>query len=111
MSRLIRMDNSGHTTLAEWTADDPSAIDTAVAAELAALTAITAPVRPAALSRRWFLPGLYAGRGGSVVRAPENVMRRSQTPPAEFPHAVEAGAEQLALGLLGDLLDHVPRAL
>ncbi len=25
MSRLIRMDGSGHTTLAEWTADDPEA--------------------------------------------------------------------------------------
>jgi hypothetical protein len=23
MSRLIRMDHTGHTTLAEWTADDP----------------------------------------------------------------------------------------
>ena len=26
MSRLIRMDQTGHTTLAEWTADDPSAV-------------------------------------------------------------------------------------
>jgi len=30
MSRLIRMDQTGHTTLAEWTADDPSAIEAAV---------------------------------------------------------------------------------
>ena len=32
MSRLIRMDHSGHTTLAEWTADDPEAVEQAVRA-------------------------------------------------------------------------------
>ncbi len=32
MSRLIRMDQTGHTTLAEWTADDPSAVEAAVRA-------------------------------------------------------------------------------
>ena len=32
MSRLIRMDHSGHTTLAEWTADDPEAVEAAVEA-------------------------------------------------------------------------------
>jgi hypothetical protein len=32
MSRLVRMDQSGHTTLAEWTAEEPEAIDAAVAA-------------------------------------------------------------------------------
>jgi hypothetical protein len=32
MSRLIRMDHTGHTTLAEWTADDAEAVDAAVAA-------------------------------------------------------------------------------
>jgi hypothetical protein len=32
MSRLIRMDHTGHTTLAEWTADDPAAVDAAVLA-------------------------------------------------------------------------------
>mgnify|MGYP001334080593 CR=1 FL=1 len=32
MSRLIRMDDTGHTTLAEWTAEDPTAINHAVAA-------------------------------------------------------------------------------
>lgn len=31
MSSLIRMDSSGHTTLAEWTADDPDAVEAAVA--------------------------------------------------------------------------------
>ena len=32
MSRLIRMDHTGHTTLAEWTADDAEAVDAAVLA-------------------------------------------------------------------------------
>ena len=31
MSRLIRMDETGHTTLAEWSVDDQAAIDAAVA--------------------------------------------------------------------------------
>ena len=32
MSRLIRMDQTGHTTLAEWTADDPLSAEAAVMA-------------------------------------------------------------------------------
>jgi hypothetical protein len=32
MSRLIRMDQTGHTALAEWTAGEPAAIEAAVAA-------------------------------------------------------------------------------
>ena len=32
MSRLIRMDHTGHSTLAEWTASDQTAYDDAVAA-------------------------------------------------------------------------------
>jgi hypothetical protein len=32
MSRLVRMDHTGHTTLAEWTAGDNEAIEAAVAA-------------------------------------------------------------------------------
>jgi hypothetical protein len=32
MSRLIRMDRSGHTTLAEWRADDPVSVEAAVTA-------------------------------------------------------------------------------
>lgn len=32
MSRLVRMDQTGHTTVAEWTTDDPRAIEVAVAA-------------------------------------------------------------------------------
>ena len=32
MSRLIRMDQSGHTTLAEWRAEDQASVQAAVAA-------------------------------------------------------------------------------
>ena len=32
MSRLIRMDHTGHTTLAEWTTGDAEAVDAAVRA-------------------------------------------------------------------------------
>ncbi len=32
MSRLIRMDHSGHTTLAEWTTDDAETVEAAVQA-------------------------------------------------------------------------------
>jgi hypothetical protein len=32
MSRLVRMDQTGHTTIAEWTADDPKALETAMRA-------------------------------------------------------------------------------
>lgn len=32
MARLIRMDSTGHTTLAVWTAQDPAAVERAVAA-------------------------------------------------------------------------------
>jgi hypothetical protein len=32
MSKLIRMDHTGHTTLAEWTKDDPATIEAAVLA-------------------------------------------------------------------------------
>lgn len=32
MSRLIRMDRTGHTTLAEWTAEDPERTEAAVVA-------------------------------------------------------------------------------
>jgi hypothetical protein len=32
MSRLVRMDRTGHTTLAEWNAADPDAVEAAVEA-------------------------------------------------------------------------------
>jgi hypothetical protein len=39
MARLIRMDQSGHTTLAEWEAADPAAVEAAAAALRAELDA------------------------------------------------------------------------
>jgi hypothetical protein len=32
VSRLVRMDQSGHTTVAEWTAEDAAAVEAAVTA-------------------------------------------------------------------------------
>ena len=32
MSQLVRMDSSGHTTLAEWNVNDPESVEAAVAA-------------------------------------------------------------------------------
>ena len=32
MSKLVRMDQTGHTTLAEWAADDPASVEAAVEA-------------------------------------------------------------------------------
>ncbi len=32
MSRLIRMDHTGHSTVAQWRADDPEAVESAVQA-------------------------------------------------------------------------------
>lgn len=32
MSRLVRMDETGHTTIAEWTMDDSDAVEAAVRA-------------------------------------------------------------------------------
>jgi hypothetical protein len=32
MSRLIRMDQTGHTTVAEWTTDDPASVEAAIEA-------------------------------------------------------------------------------
>ena len=32
MARLIRMDKTGHTTLAEWTTEDPASVEAAVTA-------------------------------------------------------------------------------
>jgi hypothetical protein len=37
MSQLIRMDETGHTTVAEWTEDDQASVEAAVAAFAAQL--------------------------------------------------------------------------
>ena len=60
------------------------------------LEPLAAPVAVAAFAHAWIIPELYAFRGASVVR------------PKGPRHA---GAEGVAQGLLGDLLDHDERDL
>ncbi len=66
------------------------------AALLMALQPLSAPVAVMALAHAWIIPELYARRGANVARP--------------RPRA-SAAAEQRALGLLGDLLDHRAREL
>lgn len=62
MARLIRMDRTGHTTVAEWTAEDPAAVERAVVAfreqldrgYLAAARAAAARARPRRHDLRFF---------------------------------------------------------
>ena len=63
---------------------------------LVALEPLAFPVALACLAHGWIIPELYAFRGASVLR-PKG--------PRNEP------AESVAQGLLGDLLDHEPRAL
>lgn len=51
----------------------------------------------ASFAHAWIIPMLYAARGANVLRPKDR--------------SADAGAEQTALGLLGDLLDHDARAL
>lgn len=73
----------------------------AAAAALAALKPVTIPVSIVLVLHAWVIPELYAARGAGVVKS----RRRSREDPAR------PGAEQNALGLLGDLLDHAAREL
>jgi hypothetical protein len=68
----------------------------ATAAGLFALEPLTFPVGLAALAHAWAIPELYARRGATVVR------RRPRA---------EDGPEQVALGLLADLVGHDARDL
>jgi hypothetical protein len=63
---------------------------------LVLLEPLAFPVALASLAHAWVIPELYAYRGASVLR-PKGA--RNQ------------GGEQVAQGLLGDLLDHEPREL
>jgi hypothetical protein len=66
------------------------------AALMVMVSPVALPVALACLAHAWIIPELYAARGAAVVR----------------PRApAEAGAERVALGLLGDLIDSGPRAL
>lgn len=73
----------------------------AAAALLVALEPLALPVALACLAHAWVIPELYAQRGANVMRPP--------TPRGRV--AGDARAEAVALGLLGDLLDHEARAV
>lgn len=73
----------------------------AAAAALAALKPVTIPVSVALVVHAWVIPELYAARGAGVVKPPRGGRE----------DAAGARAEQNALGLLGDLLDHGAREL
>jgi hypothetical protein len=64
---------------------------------LVALQPLTAPVAIACLAHAWIIPALYAQRGANVVRPK--------------PGRCDGAAERVALGLLGDLVDHRAREL
>src|SRR5438270_6951465 len=68
----------------------------AVAVVLPALNPIMLPFALLAVAHAWAIPELYAARGANVLR------RRTRE---------STRAEQVALGLLGDLLDHLQREL
>src|SRR5947209_6817801 len=112
MSRLIRMDHTGHTTIAEWSIDDPASTQAAMkafdqqledgcfavatAGLLAGLDPITIPVGVILLGHAWAIPELYAARGAKVARASGSSVKP---------------AEAVAAGLLGDLIGHRAREL
>jgi len=62
----------------------------AAAAFLITVNPVAVPVALACLAHAWLIPELYAARGVNVIRPRE---------------AVDPGAETVALGLLGDLVD------
>src|SRR5947209_11417090 len=66
------------------------------AALVAWLRPVLAPISLVLLAHAWGIPELYAARGANVVRA----RRRARAAP-----------EQVALGLLGDLVEHAAREL
>jgi hypothetical protein len=74
----------------------------AAAVALGVLKPATIPVGIVLLAHAWLIPELYASRGAGVVRAAR--------PPRGQP-AADPRAERVALGLLGDLLEHRAREL
>jgi hypothetical protein len=67
-----------------------------VAIAMLALSPLAAPVALVSLAHAWLIPELYAQRGANVTRPRKRA---------------GAGPERVALGLLGDLIDHDARAL
>jgi hypothetical protein len=83
-----------------------------VAGLLVVLNPITLPVALVALAHAWIIPELYAARGANVARALRKPAQGSDRGADRDPGAeAEQVPDRVALGLLGDLLDHEPRAL
>jgi hypothetical protein len=91
----VRLRRTGRT----WTATTAAHVIPFVGAGVVLFAAepLAAPVTLASFAHAWIIPELYAQRGANVVR-PKRVM-------------AAAGAEQRALGLLGDLVGHEARDL
>lgn len=70
----------------------------AAAVALSVLKPVTIPVGVVLLAHAWAIPELYAARGANVVKPGRR-------------HPAAAGAEQVALGLLGDLVAHPAREM
>ena len=79
----------------------------ATAGVLLGLDPVSAPVAAIALVHAWAIPELYANRGANVLKPP--LRRAIAGRPA--PPPVVPGAEETALGLLGDLVGHEAREL
>ncbi len=73
----------------------------AAAVVLSALKPVTIPIGVALLVHAWAIPELYAARGAGVLKPGRRGRAGSR----------EATAEDVALGLLGDLLSHAAREL
>ncbi len=76
----------------------------AVAVLLMLVQPLAVPVALISIIHAWIIPELYAQRGANVVRP----RRPRQFAPGTGP---APGAERVAVGLLGDLVDHRARAL
>ncbi|HZU61817.1 MAG TPA: hypothetical protein VE983_12690 [Solirubrobacteraceae bacterium] len=79
----------------------------ATAGALAALNPLTVPLGAILLGHAWVVPELYAARGAKVTR----VTGRPEAKAARVTGRPGTQAEAVALGLLGDLLDHRAREL
>jgi hypothetical protein len=77
----------------------------AVAVGLPLLSPIMIPISVIALAFAWFIPELYARRGAGVLRDP----RPRRRGPGGAANGPQPGADQRALGLLGDLVGHDAR--
>jgi hypothetical protein len=77
------------------------------AVALTLLAPILAPVAVVLLIHAWAIPELYAARGAKVLR-PRQARHVTSAKAAE---EASAEAELVAMGLLGDLLDHRAREL